>query len=102
MRSATKIFGEDLDDLLPLIAALEYKVTSTKKVWISSHDIPGSQLAPLLRALMRAEAEVLVDEASGIDTKSPSTSTPKERRVEAFGRVFRATGVAEGERYKTG
>ncbi len=102
MRNATKIYGEDLNHLLPLITALEYKVTSAKKVWISSHDIPDSELVPLLRALMRAETEVLVDEASGMDSQSPSTSTPEERHEEAFGRVFRATGVAEGEGSQTG
>lgn len=100
MSNAAKIYGENLDDLLPLIAALEYKVTSADKVWISSGDIPDSELVPLLRALMRAKAEVLAEEAAGIDADNPSTATPEQRRGEAFGRVFRATGLAEGERHR--
>lgn len=100
MSNAAKIYGEDLDDLLPLIGALEYKVTSADKVWISSGDIPESELVPLVRALMRAEAEVLTEEAEGIDTENPSAATPEQRNGEAFGRVFRATGYAEGQRYR--
>lgn len=59
MRHIEAIYGEDLDDLLSIIADLHYQRYAQDKVQISSHDLPESRLAPVVRALKRAEAEVL-------------------------------------------
>ncbi len=97
MRHIEAIYGEDLDDLLSVIADLHYRRYATDKVQISSHDLSDSRIAPLVRALMRAEAEVLVDKAEAGEETSYQASE-EQRQGEAFARVFRATGLAEGER----
>ncbi len=63
MRHIEAIYGEDLDDLLSVIADLHYRRYAQDKVQISSHDPPDSRVAPLVRALIRAEAKVLVEKA---------------------------------------
>ncbi len=98
MRQIEAIYGEDLDDLLSVIADLHYRRYAADKVQISSHDLSDSRIAPLVRALMRAEAEVLVDKAeAGEETYYPEASE-EQKQGEAFARVFRAAGLAEGER----
>ncbi len=98
MRHIEAIYGEDLDDLLSVIADLHYRRYAQDKVQISSHHLPKSRVAPLVRALMRAEAEVLVEKAeTGEETSYPEASE-EQRQGEAFARVFRAAGFAEGER----
>lgn len=98
MRHIEAIYGEDLDDLLSVIADLHYRRCPTDKVQISSHDLSYSRIAPLVRALMRAEAEILLDNAkAGEETPYPEASE-EQRQGEAFARVFRAAGLAEGER----
>lgn len=59
MRHIEAIYGEDLDDLLSVIADLHYRRYAQDKVQISSHDLPESRVAPLVRALMRAEGRGL-------------------------------------------
>ena len=98
MRRIKAIYGEDLDDLLSVIADLHYRRYAQDKVQISSYHLPKSRVAPLVRALMRAEAEALVDKAeTGEETSYPEASE-EQRQGEAFARVFRAAGFAEGER----
>lgn len=98
MRRIEAIYGEDLDDLLSVIADLHYRRYAQDKVQISSHHLPESRVAPLVRALMRAEAEVLVEKAeTGEETSYPEASE-EQRQGEAFARVFRAAGLAEGDR----
>ena len=72
MRRIEAIYGEDLDDLLSVIADLHYRRYAQDKVQISSHHLPKSRVAPLVRALMRAEAEVLVEKAETGEVGSQS------------------------------
>jgi len=75
MRRIEVIYGEDLDDLLSVIVDLHYRPCATDKVQISSHDLSDSRVAPLVRALMRAEAEILVDNAkAGQENSYPEAS----------------------------
>lgn len=98
MKSIDTVYGEDLDALISVIADLQYRRYGRDRVQISTEDLPVSRVAPLVRALMRAEAEILLDEADiGEETDYPAASE-KERHGEAFGRVFRSVGLAEGER----
>ncbi len=59
MRSIEAIYGEDLDDLLSVIADLHYRRYAQDKVQISSHHLPESRVAFLVCALMRAEGRGL-------------------------------------------
>jgi hypothetical protein len=95
MRSTEPIYGEEPDILLSVIADLQYRRCGRDEVRISSHELPESRVAPLVRALMRAEAEVLLEaaEAGGV-TYYPETAD-QGRQAEAFARVFRAVGKAE-------
>ena len=43
MRHIEAIYGEDLDDLLSVIADLHYRRYAQDKVQISSHDLPESR-----------------------------------------------------------
>lgn len=79
---------------------MKHKVTHGDKVRVSSHEMLETDLVPLVRALITAKAEVLIDEAARIDAENPSPATPKQRYGEAFGGVFRATRYSEGERYR--
>ena len=54
----------------------------------------------LSSALLRAEAEMLIEEAGRVEADNTSMATPEPRHGEASGGVFRATGYAEGERYR--
>lgn len=99
MSDENRFYGEELDILLPLIAALDYEVVSASKVRVSSLAMSGIELVPLTRALMRAEAEVLLEEAARIDSVNPTAATAEQRQGKAFGRLFRATGLAEARRY---
>ncbi len=48
-------------------------------------DLAYSDAAPLLRAIMRTEAELLLDEAAQIGDDGPlDERAPEERRAEAF------------------
>jgi len=83
MRHIEAIYGEALDDLLSVIADLHYRPYATDKVQISSHDLSDSRLAPLVRALMRAEAEVLVDKAEAGEETSYPDASEEQRQGEA-------------------
>jgi hypothetical protein len=98
MRHIEAIYGEDLDDLLSIFADLHYRPYAQDKVQISSRDLPESRVAPLVRALMRAEAEVMLDKAEAREETSYPEASGEQRQGEAFARVFRAAGLAEGER----
>ena len=98
MRRIEATYGEDLDDLLSVIVDLHYRRYAQDKVQISSHDLPESRVAPLVRALMRAEAEVLLDKAEAGEETSYPKASQEQRQGEAFARVFRAAGLADGER----
>lgn len=52
-------------------------------------------MTPLVRALMRAEAEVLLERAEAVE-RYYGDGHREERQGEAFARVFRAVGLTEG------
>jgi hypothetical protein len=48
--------------------------------------------APLQRALMRVEAELLIEDAHSIDSLHPQDRTPGQRRADALVRLVQAIG----------
>lgn len=99
MRHDEPIYGEAFEDLFSVIVDLQYLPDSRGRVQITSHDLPEARVTPLVRALMRAEAEVLLERAEAGETYY-GDGRGEQRQGEAFARVFRAVGLAEGKLHR--
>lgn len=98
MRPDEHIYGEAFEDLFSIVD-LQYRSDIRGRVQITSHDLSEARVTPLVRALMRAEAEVLLERAEAGE-KYYGDGHGEEREGEAFARVFRAVGLTEGARHR--
>jgi hypothetical protein len=91
------VAGESVRDLLPVLLAMAKQSSfrrGTDGTYRMTARMPTPQLIPFKRALMRVEAELLVEEAAGVRTTMDDLRTPKQREADALtdliGRVTRA------------
>ena len=58
--------------------------------------LPPDAAAPMVRAVYRAEAELLLEDAERLDAISPLDRTDEQRRADAWMCVVRGIGMALG------
>lgn len=82
-----RVAGEDVDVLLPLLTRFAHSLVQND----------GSEEAPpLVRALMRVEAELLLDDARQLAGPENVWRTPENRRADALVLLVLRTAVAAG------
>lgn len=106
-----RVAGEDADALYPLLARFAASLLRDADGTFSGHATYGEQeVPPLLRALMRVEAELLLDDARRLRTDGDVCRTPENRRADALVLLVLRTTAALGQpvdpallqRYKAG
>ncbi|MFE3446799.1 hypothetical protein ACFXNW_27530 [Nocardia sp. NPDC059180] len=77
------IAGERRDDLL---RALSYVATESLDdgSYIVNGDLPPEVAPPFIRAIMRVEAELLINDAELVTVDDGEPRSPEERRADAF------------------
>lgn len=100
MSQPTKILGEDLETLLQMLPYFKTTKTRAGTVNVSAQRVPIEVIAPLLRALMRREARLLLEDAELVTEKADEPRTPDQRRADAF--VDLITTVSAASRYLYG
>jgi hypothetical protein len=89
------VAGEPLDLLLRALAALTCE--ELPGGWAKVHgEIPPEPGAAMHRAIMRIEAELIVEEAAGLEVGGGDERTPPERRHDAFVELARRVIDAVG------
>ena len=89
------MYGEHLGDLLPgLKAFCDAASMGDDGSWRSSVTLDRAVGNPLVRALMRVEAELLVEDADAIGTDSEDRRTSEQRGADALVRLAEAIGEA--------
>jgi hypothetical protein len=91
MHTAEAIYGERVIDLLPALVALKDGMTLDRsgRYRISAR-LDSAVAAPLRRALARAEAELLLEDADRIGTSEEADRTPQQRAADALVRLVTA------------
>lgn len=77
------VYGESATTLLATIAKADLEQDSDGMVHGELFMEPD-ELAPLMRAMMRAEAELLVEDADDNAVIGDAARTPEQRRADAF------------------
>ena len=92
-----RVAGEDVDVLLPLLTRFAHSLVQNVDGTFSGHVTYGKEEAPpLVRALMRVEAELLLDDARHLAGPEDVCRTPENRRVDALVLLVLRTAVAAG------
>ena len=86
------VYGERLGALLPILRALTKSSFLNKRGMCEFHgEFPANDAMPFFRALMRAEAELLLEEADALEVKRYNERrTNDQRSADAFVRVAEA------------
>ena len=93
-----RVAGEDADVLLPLLARFAHNLVQNPDGTFSGHATYGKEEAPaLVRALMRVEAELLLDDARRLRTSGDAWRTPENRRADALVLLVLRTAAALGQ-----
>jgi hypothetical protein len=96
------IYGERTQDLLPgLFAFGQSMVQEPDGMWKASVTLASDVGRPLVRALMRSEAELLIEDADGTSVTGEQHRAPDQRRADAFVRIVESlasrSGVENGD-----
>ncbi|HVE46750.1 MAG TPA: DUF222 domain-containing protein [Acidimicrobiales bacterium] len=82
------VYGERVSALMPGLTAFGDAASIDEDGMFSSSVVLHPTVAhPLVRALMRAEAELLLEDAESIGSESPDERTSAQRRADAFMRL---------------
>jgi hypothetical protein len=82
------IYGERKRDLLPgLLAVCKGMKQGPDEKWKLSVRLEPDMGYPLLRAVTRAEAELLIEDTDAVGTPDQRHRTPDQRRADALVRV---------------
>ncbi|WP_421118539.1 hypothetical protein ACE2AJ_14310 [Aquihabitans daechungensis] len=85
----TKAYGERFGDLLPAFGRIAQNWQNEPEGSLSSDTtLPPEEALPLERALLRAEAELLLEEADELANLDAVNRTRSERRYDALMRVI--------------
>lgn len=88
------VYGEPIADLMPgLVALCEEMTIDGEGMFRSSVVLDPSTGGPLFRAVMRAEAELLLEDADALGTGLETSRTPEQRAADAFVRLVQAMGA---------
>jgi hypothetical protein len=91
------VAGESVRDLLPVLVAVAQQLPFKHRadgMYSFSAKVPTAQMIPFKRALMRVEAELLVEDAASVRTTLEGLRTPKQREVDAFGALVQRVMTA--------
>jgi hypothetical protein len=84
-----RIYGEDALDLLPIIQHLVLNFEDTDHGTMTTEWSGDATIArPFLRALLRAEAELRLEEADTLEDDDMEHLTPEQRRAKALVRLL--------------
>jgi uncharacterized lipoprotein YmbA len=86
----TAVYGEPLRRLWPVLQAIRDSMKPIDGGYEVSVLLQRPRAEPLRRALLRAEAELLLEEADSIGTACEHERTPEERTADALVRVCTA------------
>ena len=79
-----RVAGESAREILNLAAERFELRAGDDGMTHFEFDAPVDEIAPLVRAIMRVEAELLVAEAAVVGTPAERWRTPDQRRCDAF------------------
>jgi hypothetical protein len=89
------VYGERVGDLLPGLRAFHEASEVAEDGSIHSSVTLEPEIAiPFFRAIMRAEAELLLQDAEALGTTSEDRRTYEQRAADALVRVAQAIGAA--------
>ena len=83
MSQSIEILGEDVESLIGVLPYFETTKTRSGAVNVSA-EVPLQVIAPFLRALMRKEARLLMNDADQVTEDAREPRTPDQRRADAF------------------
>jgi uncharacterized lipoprotein YmbA len=82
------IYGERIDDLLPALLTIANAMTlDGDGMYRASFTLDAKHGVPLRRALMRVEAELLIEDADSIGSREFQDRTPEQRAADALLRL---------------
>ena len=86
----TLIYGERVADLVPVLVLMgESRRIRADGMHELSWKLPSEEAAPLLRALLRAEAELALEDADALGTPGFEERTSEQRAADALLRLIR-------------
>ena len=95
------IYGETIEALRPALAVIAESMVQRPDGGMEiEFALDPEAGAPFMRATMRAEAELLLEEAGGIGDKRTAPRTPGERCSDAFLRVIGVGDLVDAARRK--
>jgi len=93
VRHESSIYGEPIEDLLPGLLAIQDAMTlGADGMYRGSFALGPKVGAPLQRALMRVEAELLGEDADLVGCQNFQNRTPGQRAADALVRLVQAVG----------
>jgi hypothetical protein len=75
--------GESAVELIEILKLMK-RGRRPNGMWHFELSLPCEQMAPLVRAIMRVEAELLLDDARRVGTDDEERRTPEQRRADAL------------------
>ena len=93
MNYKSTAYGERIEDLLPGLRTIRDAMTVDGDVMCrSSFTVKQRDAAPLQRALMRSEAELLIEDAASLGCRQSQDRTHSQRAADALVRLVQAVG----------
>jgi hypothetical protein len=93
----TIVYGERFGDLLPTLEQMRDSMRVRPDGLMSfSCRLPPQQAAPFERALLRAEAELMLEDAEAIGSPSHEPRTREQRSADALLRMMRTLPWVQG------
>src|SRR5919201_6001729 len=82
------VYGEHIDDLFAALEAFVHAGSIDEDgMFVSSVELPGQVGQPILRALTRVEAELLLEDAEALRSGCHEDRTSEQRAADAFVRL---------------
>ena len=93
------IYGETIEDLLPALVAFADAVEiGADGMFHASVTLAPTEAQPLQKAMMRAEAALMLEDADGIGSVGYEDRTYEQRAADAFMSLVRAVGQVHESR----
>jgi hypothetical protein len=87
------VYGERIEDLLPALLTIQNAMTiDADGMYHASFALNAKDGEPLQRALMRVEAELLIEDADSIGCRHFEDRTHGQRAADALVRLFQTIG----------
>ncbi len=93
IKCKSTVYGERIEDLLPGLLTIQDSMTiDADGMCHASFTLTPEDGAPLKRALMRVEAELLIEDAESIGDRHHLNRTHGQRAADALVRLVQAIG----------